>query len=428
MDLFERSAQREQLGQPLAARMRPRQLEDIVGQEHLLGEGKLLRRAIREERLPSLILWGPPGSGKTSIAQVIAQQTGSAFVAVSAIGSGVKDLRAELASARERRDVYRKRTILFIDEIHRFNKAQQDALLPDVEAGVVTLIGATTENPSFEVNAALLSRVRVLRLRGLMPGDLVDLLRRALASDRELKQRKLSVDDAALQTIAEAADGDARRALTALEVVYTMVEDGQPVSSEVLQEATQRRVLLHDKAGEGHYNVVSAMIKSMRGSDVEASVYWMARMIEAGEDPLFVMRRIVIFAAEDIGCADPSALQLAVAAMQAVHFIGLPEAVLPMTQACIHMARAPKSNSALTCYRAAKQLIAETGALPVPLHLRNAPTALMKAEGYGAGYRYPHDDPTGQDYLPELLRGRQFYHAGKDRAFDRKVPPNEVEE
>ncbi|WP_224364623.1 replication-associated recombination protein A [Hyalangium versicolor] len=410
MDLFEHAGQKDQQAQaPLAERMRPTTLADFVGQEHLTGEGRFLRRAIEQDQVPSLILWGPPGTGKTTLARVIAQATGASFESLSAVLSGVKDIRETVARAQDRWKMNRQRTLLFIDEIHRFNKSQQDALLPHVEKGTVTLIGATTENPSFEVNAALLSRSRVITLRGLEEEELLTVMRKALESPKGLGG-KVQVDDEALQFIAEAAGGDARRALTALEVAASY--GGAHVDKKAAEEALQQKMLLYDKGGEEHYNVVSAFIKSMRGSDVDAALYWMTRMLEAGEDPVFVFRRMVIFASEDIGNADPRALSVAVDSLQAFQFVGMPEGVLPLTQAVTYLALAPKSNAVLTAYGAARAAVTQEGALPVPMHLRNAPTKLMKNLGYGGGYKYPHNfegNYVPEDYLPEALKARRFY-------------------
>ena len=410
MDLFEHAGQKDQQAQaPLAERMRPTTLAEFVGQEHLTGEGRFLRRAIEQDQVPSLILWGPPGTGKTTLGRVIAHATGAAFESLSAVLSGVKDIRETVTRAQDRWKHNRQRTLLFIDEIHRFNKSQQDALLPHVEKGTVTLIGATTENPSFEVNAALLSRSRVITLRGLEEEELVAVMRKALKDPRGLGG-KVQVDDEALQFIAEAAGGDARRALTALEVAAAY--GGARVDKRAAEESLQQKMLLYDKGGEEHYNVVSAFIKSLRGSDVDAALYWMTRMLEAGEDPVFVFRRMVIFASEDIGNADPRALGVAVDALQAFQFVGMPEGVLPLTQAVTYLALAPKSNAVLTAYSASRAAVTEEGALPVPLHLRNAPTKLMKNLGYGGGYKYPHNfegNYVPEDYLPEALKARRFY-------------------
>jgi putative ATPase len=421
MDLFEHASQKDEATlAPLAERMRPTRLEDFVGQEHLTGEGRFLRRAIQQGLVPSLILWGPPGTGKTTLAHLIARATGTAFESLSAVLSGVKDIRETVARAQERWRLNRQRTLLFIDEIHRFNKAQQDALLPHVEKGTVTLIGATTENPSFEVNAALLSRARVVTLRGLEEEELVALLRRAAAEPRGLGG-KVQVDDEALTFIVQASGGDARRALTALEAAAA--HGGTRVDKAIAEEALQHKALLYDKAGEEHYNVVSAFIKSMRGSDVDAALYWMTRMLEAGEDPVFIFRRMVIFASEDIGNADPRALGVAVDALRAFELMGLPEGTLPLTQAVTYLALAPKSNAVLTAYAAARAAVTEGGAQPVPAHLRNAPTKLMKSLGYGAGYKYPHNfegNYVPEDYLPEAIRGRRFYQPTRN-GFEREL-------
>ena len=395
-------------GVPLAARMRPRTLEEFIGQPHILGEGKLLRRAIEADRVTSVIFWGPPGVGKTTIARLLASETDLHFVQISAIFTGVADLKKVFEAAKIRHRNGRG-TLLFVDEIHRFNKAQQDALLPHVEDGTVTLVGATTENPSFAVNGALLSRGRVFRLESLSDEALTRVIQRAVAEPGRGLGGKVEITDEGLEALVAGASGDARRALTTLE---TLAADRATIDAEAVSQAYGTRTLLHDKSGDGHYDVVSAFIKSMRGTDPDASLYWMFRLLDAGEDPRFVLRRMIIFASEDIGNADPRALQLAVAADQAFHRLGMPEALHSLSQCCTYLAAAPKSNATYDAFKAARADVEAHGALPVPKKLRNAPTKLMKAEGHGDGYRYPHDEggyAAGETYFPEKLVGRRYY-------------------
>ena len=402
---------------PLADRMRPRTLDEVVGQDEILGPGKLLRRAIETDNLRSVILWGPPGSGKTTLAAVIRRTTRHHFEAMSAVLSGVKELREILREAEERRRRDERRTIVFIDEIHRYNKAQQDALLAHVESGDVVLIGSTTENPSFEVNAALLSRCRVVVLKPLAAADLVDVMRRALAdTERGLGAVPTEVADEALEFLAQASDGDGRTALNVLELAAGAATPGEDrrrrVDLEAMRQAFARKALLYDRAGEEHFNLISALHKSIRNSDADAGLYWLARMLEAGEDPLYVARRLVRFASEDVGMADPQALPVTMAAQQAVHFIGLPEGALALAQAVVYLAAAPKSNALYSAYDEAARDALTTRAEPVPLWIRNAPTPLMKDLGYGKGYRYAHDEAEGvaaMDSLPESLRDRRYY-------------------
>jgi putative ATPase len=402
---------------PLADRIRPRTLDEILGQEEVLGPGRPLRRAIEQDQLRSLILWGPPGSGKTTLAFVIRRVTKAHFEAMSAVLAGVKEVREALRAAEERRLREGRRTVVFIDEIHRFNKAQQDALLAHVERGDIVLIGATTENPSFEVNAALLSRSRVVVLKPLGGEELLRVLRQAIADpERGLGRWRAEADEEALRFLAGAADGDARTALNVLELAVTTAaagpEDVRRVDLSAMQQAFARKALLYDKGGEEHFNVISALHKSIRNSDADAGLYWLARMLEAGEDPLYVARRLVRFASEDVGMADPHALVVAMAAQQAVHFIGLPEGALALAELVVYLAAAPKSNALYLAYGEASSDALETRAEPVPLWIRNAPTGLMKDLGYGRGYRYAHDERdgvAGMDCLPEGLAGRRYY-------------------
>lgn len=422
MELFEasnrpRDAERGRgRARPLADRMRPRTLDEVVGQEHLLGPGRVLRTALERGELHSMILWGPPGSGKTTVAGLLAQASGARFVAFSAVLSGVKDIRQVVGEAEAEWARAGRRTLLFVDEIHRFNRAQQDAFLPHVEQGTVVLVGATTENPSFEVNAPLLSRCRVYVLQPLGEADLLLVLHRALEDrERGLGPLEPVVEDAALRLMARLAGGDARAALNILELAVTLAPraEGRPrVTPAVVLEAAQRKPLLYDRAGEEHYNLISALHKSLRDSDPDAALYWMTRMLESGEDPLYVARRLVRFASEDVGNADPVALSVALAAKEAYHFLGSPEGELALAQAVLYLALAPKSNAVYTAWLAARHDVHELPTEPVPLHLRNPVTPLLSELGYGRGYQYAHDAPdarVAQEHLPESLRGREYY-------------------
>ena len=390
--------------EPLAARMRPESLDDFAGQKHLIAPGKILRRIIDSDRIPSMIFWGPPGVGKTTLASIIARKTQAEFITFSAVTGGIKEIREVMKQADINRN-FGTRTILFVDEIHRFNKAQQDAFLPFVERGSIILIGATTENPSFEINGALLSRCKVFVLKPLSSDDLTGLLRRGLSV------MNVKADDEILRAIAEFANGDARSALSLLEMA-AINSDNSTITPDILEQCTSRKSLLYDKNGEEHYNMISALHKSMRNSDPDAAIYWLSRMLEAGEDPLYIARRVIRFASEDVGLAEPNALSMAVAAYQACHFLGMPECSVNLAQAVIHMSVVPKSNSLYTAYNSARDDALHSMAEPVPLHIRNAPTKLMRELDYGKGYKYAHDYEeavTAMECLPENLKGREYY-------------------
>ena len=432
MDIFEHHAREAvDAARPLAERMRPRRLDEFVGQRHLVGAEGLIRQAARADRIFSMILWGPPGCGKTTLARIIAGETRAHFVHFSAVLSGVKEIRAVIEEARAQQALHRRRTVLFVDEIHRFNKAQQDAFLHHVESGLITLIGATTENPSFEVIAPLLSRCRVVTLERLSEADIAVIVAQALADEeRGIGRSGIGLDADAGDFLARVADGDARRALNALEVAASLVQPaaaGEPqalrITLPLLQQALQRKALVYDKAGEEHYNLISALHKSLRGSDPDAALYWLARMLAAGEEPFFIARRMVRFASEDIGNADPGALGVALNAMEAFRFLGPPEGELALAQAAVYLATAPKSNRIYTAYGEVRDAVAAGGSLPVPLHIRNAPTRLMQELGYGRDYKYAHDYKDAivpQDYLPDELRGRVFYRP-TDRGYEKLV-------
>jgi len=420
-DLVEREA-------PLADRIRPKTLEEFVGQEHILGQGKVLRQAIETDHLPSMILWGPPGSGKTTLAMIIASTTDAQFSAFSAVLSGVKEIKEVFKEADDEWKYQKRRTILFVDEIHRFNKAQQDAFLPHVEKGTIILIGATTENPSFEVISPLLSRTKVFTLNPLTEEEVEVILNRGLTDkERGLGKYPTMIEPEVITGICQLANGDARIGLNTLEMLVLTTPPNSKgfrhIRKEDLKEVLQRKTFLYDKSGEEHYNLISAFHKSLRGSDPDASLYWLGRMLEAGEDPLYIARRMIRFASEDVGNADPQALQVAVSAMEAFHFIGLPEGDLALAQAAVYLATAPKSNALYTAYQTVKKDVRELENMPVPLHIRNAPTSLMKDLGYGKGYQYPHDYPNHfveEEYLPENLKGRTYYHPS-DQGFEREI-------
>jgi putative ATPase len=426
MSMDEKTGGREKV--PLAERMRPRNLEEFFGQEHLLGPGKFLRSMLASGRIFSILLWGPPGSGKTTLARMVARYARAHFVQFSAVLSGVKEIRGVVQEAEERLRDENRKTILFVDEIHRFNKAQQDAFLPHVERGLITLVGATTENPSFEVIAPLLSRTKVLVLKPLAAADLEKIIDQALTDrERGLGGSPLTIDPKALELLKWKADGDARIALNTLEQAQALTDpeapEGSRITLAVMEEAIQKKALLYDKDGEAHYNLISALHKSLRGSDPDAALYWLARMLTAGEDPLFIVRRLIRFATEDVGLADPQALPQALAAKEAYHFLGSPEGELALVQAAVYLATAPKSNALYRGYSAVREEVARTQSLPVPLHIRNAPTQLMKGLGYGQGYRYAHDYPEAlvpQEYLPTELKGRTYYQP-TDRGYEKTV-------
>lgn len=409
--LFQNDVQKD----PLAARLRPASLQDYVGQKHLLGKGKILYNLIEKDMVSSMIFWGPPGVGKTTLARIIARQTQAHFINFSAVTSGIREIKAVMKEAEDAR-LYGRKTIVFVDEIHRFNKAQQDAFLPYVEKGSIILIGATTENPSFEVNAALLSRCKVFVLKALEVSDLVELLKHALQDERGFGSQHVLITEEQLHMLAVFANGDARTALNTLEMVVLNGESseaGTVITKEVLEQCTSQKSLLYDRQGEEHYNLISALHKSMRNSDVDAAIYWLARMLEAGEDPLYVARRLVRFASEDIGMADSRALEICVAAYQACHFLGMPECNVHLTHAVTYLSLSPKSNALYMAYGAAKEDAVHMLSEPVPLQIRNAPTSLMKDLHYGEGYQYAHDTQeklTNMECMPESLKGREYYH------------------
>jgi putative ATPase len=429
IDMFD-LYRKEQLAKeaPLATRMRPRNFSEFVGQEHLIGEGRALRKAVEADQPPSVIFWGPPGSGKTTLAYIIARFTKSHFSPISAVAAGVADLRRIVEEAKERHGMYGQKTTLFIDEIHRFNKVQQDAILPYVEDGTITLIGATTENPSFEVISPLLSRCRVFTLNPLSDEGIKSIVQQALEDEeRGLGKMKVEIEEDALKHLIRMSNGDARVGLNTLELAVLATEPSDDdkiyLSLSAIEDALQHRSLLYDKTGEEHYNLISALHKSLRGSDPDAALYWLGRMLEAGEDPLYIARRLVRFASEDVGMADPQALVVAVAAQQAAHFIGMPEGNLALAQAVVYLATAPKSNSLYKAYSKVQEDVKSTRAEPVPLHLRNPATRLMKELGYGKGYKYPHDFPehfVTEQYLPQSLKRRRYYKPS-DQGFEGEI-------
>lgn len=416
--MYQQSLFEVPINEPLASRMRPRNLTEFVGQTHLIGEGKLLRKMIESDNISSMVFWGPPGVGKTTLARIIAHETKSEFITFSAVTSGIKEIKKVMEDA-EKSIRLGIRTIVFVDEIHRFNKAQQDAFLPFVEKGSIVLIGATTENPSFEINNALLSRCRVFVLKELSSNDILNLLKRAITDERGFGKEKINISEENLKIIANYANGDARNALTTLDIIITNAEEDKDgtiqVSKDIIENCISKKALLYDKNGEEHYNIISALHKSMRNSDPDAAVYWLARMLEAGEDPIYIARRITRFASEDIGLADTNALNVAINVYQACHFIGMPECNVHLTEAVIYMSLAPKSNACDVAYRLAASDAKNTLAEPVPLVIRNAPTKLMKNLNYGKGYQYAHDTKdklTNMECLPTSLKGREYYKPG----------------
>ena len=428
-DLFEYHAHKQiQPNRPLAERMRPKSLAEFVGQAHLVGDDAIIRRAIEQDRMFSMILWGPPGCGKTTLARIVAGETQSHFIQISAVLSGVKEIRSVIDEAKNQLSIHRKKTILFVDEIHRFNKAQQDAFLHQVESGLITLIGATTENPSFEVIAPLLSRCRVLTLKMLTDDEIGQILKRALRDEEKgMGHLQVSLTPEALIYLVDIADGDARAALNGLDIAASLSRregsEAEPMTLTEVEEAVQKKALIYDKSGEEHFNLISALHKSLRGNDPDAALYWLARMLEAGEDPLYIARRMVRFASEDVGNADPRALRVALDAMEAFRFIGRPEGDLALAQAAVYLATAPKSNRIYTALEAVVSEIRSSGSLPVPFHIRNAPTRLMKDLGYSKGYKYSHNYPDAhveQDYLPDAIKGRRYY-LPSDRGYEKYI-------